>query len=282
MDILREIVEHKRADVESCRRRRPLGVDDVLARGDGDSRIQNGRLGGRPLQNGPVRVGDACDFCEALGAPGLSVIAEFKRRSPSKGTLREAADAGAIAAAYRANGAAALSVLTDERYFGGNERDLREARDAAGLPALRKDFIVDEYQVFESALIGADAILLIARILSDAELRRFLDLAGRCGLATLVETHNAEEIERAVAADATIIGVNSRDLDTFEVNLDTALRLRAMIPDGCVTVAESGIHTREDVERVAAAGYDAMLVGESLMRSPDPGRKLAELLGRPS
>jgi indole-3-glycerol phosphate synthase len=276
MDILREIVEHKRAEVESRRRARPLSLDDVPAR-SGHTAPMSDRGGDRSRL-----VSDRRDFRAALASPGIAVIAEFKRRSPSKGVLREAADVRAIAAAYRDNGAAALSILTDRKYFGGDDRDLREARDTAGLPALRKDFVVDEYQIYESAVIGADAVLLIARILGDAELRDLLDLARRCDLAALVETHSRQEVERAVAANAAIIGVNSRDLDTFEVSLDTALQLRTMIPDDCVTVAESGIHTRADVARVAAAGYDAVLVGESLMRSPDPGRKLAELLGRSS
>lgn len=255
--MLREIVKHKRTEVEALRKERPLRIVDLPT----------------PANR---------DFEAALSGPRMSVIAEFKRRSPSKGLLREQVDIREIVAAYRDHGAAALSILTDEKYFGGSARDLREARAVAILPVLRKDFVVDEYQVYESAIMGADAILLIARILSDGQMANLLDVAERCNLAAFVETHDENEVDRAVDANARIIGVNSRDLDTFEVSLDTALRLRAKIPAGCVAVAESGIRTRQDVERLQAAGYDAMLVGEALLCAADPGQKLAELLGRAS
>lgn len=257
MDFLRQIVEHKLKEVAARQKERPLRLDDL-----------------------PIR--QVRDFAQALHKSGLSVIAEFKRRSPSKGNLRENADIRAITTSYWNYGASALSVLTDERFFGGSEDDLRPAREVTRLPVLRKEFIVDEHQIYESAYIGADAILLIVRILTDGQLRKFLDVAHRCGLPALVETHDQGEIARAVTCGAQIIGVNNRNLDTFEVNLDTALDLKKKIPDQCITVAESGIHTRADVERLEAAGYDAILVGETLMRAADPGRKLAELLGRSS
>ena len=257
MDFLKEIVEHKRREVARCRAARPLRADDLPAR-------------------------QVHDLHAALTNPGMSFIAEFKRRSPSKGLLRPDADVAAISRSFVDQGAAAISVLTDEEFFGGSEHDLRRARASVPLPVLRKDFIVDEYQVYESAWLGADALLLIVRILSEEELRVLLDLTRRCGLFALVETHDENEIARAVACGARIIGVNSRNLDTFEVNLDTALRLKERIPKECVAVAESGIRTRADVERLEAAGYDAVLIGETLMRASDPGRKLAELLGRSS
>jgi indole-3-glycerol phosphate synthase len=257
MDFLTEIVEHKRREVAKHRAEHPLRLDDRPAR-----RVR--------------------DFRAALAKPRMSVIAEFKRRSPSRGLLRQDADIQAISSSFRDYGAAALSVLTDEEFFGGSEHDLRLARQSVPLPVLRKDFIVDEHQVYESARFGADALLLIVRILSDEELRVLLDLTRRCGLFALVETHNENEIARAVACGARIIGANSRNLDTFDVNLDTALHLRAGIPRECVAVAESGIRTRADVERLEAVGYDAVLIGEALMCAPDPGRKLAELLGRSS
>lgn len=219
------------------------------------------------------------DFTARLAAPGLSVIAEIKRRSPSRGVLRDPLDPAALARQYQQAGAAALSVLTDERFFGGSDSDLRTARAACGLPALRKDFIVDARQIEQAAAIGADAILLIVRILSDTELLELSARAEQLGLAALVETHSHAEIERAVACGAKIIGVNARDLDTFDVDLAGALALRDHIPSGVLTVAESGIHTRDDARRVEQAGFDAMLVGEGLITAPDPGARLRELIG---
>jgi indole-3-glycerol phosphate synthase len=207
------------------------------------------------------------------------VIAEIKRCSPSRGPLREDLAVGSVAHSYEHNGAAALSVLTEQRFFGGTEADLRLARQSTDLPVLRKDFTIDEYQIREARQIGADAILLIVRILSDAQLRDYLRLAAELNLAALVEVHDHQELERAAACEAAIIGVNNRDLDTLAVSLAPALALRAEIPSGCVAVAESGIHARDDVRRLTDVGYDALLVGEILMRARDPGRKLAELLG---
>ncbi len=219
------------------------------------------------------------DFAGALRGPGVAAICEIKRRSPSRGTLRAGLDPAAVARDYAQHGAAAISVLTDAEFFGGCDEDLRRVRDAVAVPVLRKDFTIDEYQIHEARRLGADAILLIARILSDEELSRMLGVAAELGLAALVETHDEVEVGRAVAQGARIIGINSRDLDTFEVDLERALRLRSRIPGDCIAVAESGIHTPEDVLRVSAAGFDAMLVGEALMRAEDPGRRLAELLG---
>lgn len=258
MNVLDKIVEHKRREVAERKRARPL---DVL----------------RAASSSPAR-----DFAGALRKPGVSVIAEFKRRSPSKEVIREGADVSRTARDYAANGASALSVLTDAEFFGGGDADLQTARAAVELPVIRKDFTIDEYQIHEARHIGADAILLIVRILSDEEIRSFLRLSRELGLAALVEAHSAEELKRAIDCGAEIVGVNSRDLDTFEVSLERTLKLKDEIPDSCIAVAESGIHTRAGVERVAAAGYDAILVGEALMRADNPGAKLAELLGAPA
>jgi indole-3-glycerol phosphate synthase len=217
-------------------------------------------------------------FSAALRRPGLSVIAEFKRRSPSGGAIRPGASPSDIARLYAANGAAALSILTDERYFGGSAADLIEARNACDLPVLRKDFVVDAFQIDEARAIGADAVLLIVRALTDAQLRDFLQLTHELGMDALVETHTATEVERALEAGATIIGVNNRDLDTLVTDVSLAPRLRRLVPSTCVFVAESGISTPEHMATLAEAGVDAVLIGEALLRTPDPGARLRELL----
>lgn len=215
------------------------------------------------------------DFRGALAAPGLSVIAEVKRRSPSKGELAPDLDPALVAKGYAAGGAAALSVLTDRSWFGGSPADLAAARAATGLPVLRKDFTVDPRDLADARLMGADAVLLIVAALTDGELAAFVPLAGELGLAAVVEVHDEAELERALAAGATIVGVNQRDLSTFEVDRTLAARLRARIPGGVVTVAESGIRQDHDVPD----GYDAILVGESLITSADPVTALRELRG---
>lgn len=218
------------------------------------------------------------DFASALRAPGLSVIAEIKRRSPSRGPIRDTLDPSEVARDYAAAGAAAISVLTESKWFGGSDADLALARAAVPLPILRKDFTLDAFQIREAGALGADAVLLILRILTEIELRSMLAVARDAGLAALVEVHNERELECAVSAGAAIIGINSRDLDTLRIDLDAALRLRARIPPASLAVAESGIHTADDVRRVADAGFDAMLIGESLLRAANPGLKLRELL----
>jgi indole-3-glycerol phosphate synthase len=220
------------------------------------------------------------DFAAALAMPGLGVIAEMKQASPSRGVLRTDYRPREIAPGYEAAGAVALSVLTEERFFKGSLGDLEEAREAVSLPVLRKDFILEPYQVYESEAAGADALLLIVAILSDSELRGLIELANGLELAALVEVHSDEEVGRAVAAGARIVGVNNRDLRTFEVNLETSLRLRASIPAGVLTVSESGIGTAADLTRLKAAGFDAALIGERLITEANPGQALAELLTR--
>jgi indole-3-glycerol phosphate synthase len=217
-------------------------------------------------------------FLAALRQPHqLSIIAEFKRRSPSGGLIRPDATPADIAGLYAASGAAALSVLTDAQFFGGSEVDLAEARGACRLPVLRKDFVIDAYQLREARSIGADAVLLIVRALSDADLQAFLELSRELELDALVETHSANEVRRALDAGARLIGVNNRDLDTLETDVSLAPRLRPLVPADCVFVAESGVSSPSQVATLAEAGVDAVLIGEALLRADDPGARLCEL-----
>ena len=213
------------------------------------------------------------------GAPGLAVIAEIKRRSPSKGDLNVGLDPADVAMTYEDGGASCLSVLTDREFFGGSPGDLKAANAVTRLPVLRKDFTVAPHDVCDARLMGADCVLLIAAALSDADLRRFHDLAGEVGLDALVEVHDEPELERAMATGATLVGVNQRDLVTFEVDPARAERMAAAIPDGVVKVAESGVRDGDDARLLRDAGYDAILVGETLVTSPDPARTIQLLKG---
>jgi indole-3-glycerol phosphate synthase len=208
---------------------------------------------------------------------GLGVIAEVKRRSPSKGDLAADLDPSALAASYATGGATCLSVLTDAESFGGSAGDLAAARGACSLPTLRKDFTVSALDVVDARLMGADCVLLIAAALDDDELHRFHRLAVELGLDALVEVHDEVELERALACDATLIGVNQRDLVTFEVDHERAVRMAAVFPDHVVSVAESGVRGPEDAASLAEAGYDAVLVGESLVTSGDPSAAVRAL-----
>ena len=214
-------------------------------------------------------------------AQGRAVVAEIKRRSPSKGDLAPELVPGVLAKAYAAGGASCLSVLTDCDWFGGSAADLAEARAACELPVLRKDFTVSERDVVDARNMGADAVLLIVAALTDAELIRFCALASDLSLAALVEVHTHAELERALAAGADVIGVNQRDLTTFALDRTLAARLREHVPDGIVSVAESGIRDARDADELFGCGYDAILVGESLVTSPDPAAALRELKRRP-
>lgn len=254
MSVLEEIVARTRDRVAERRRAHP--IEGVLA------------------APGPPRR----PFAEALLRSGVNVIAEFKRRSPSRGVIREDLSPEAAARVYEAAGATALSVLTEEDFFGGSLEDLRAARAATHLPALRKDFLVDTYQVWEARAAGADAVLLIVAVLGDRELRTLLHEARAARLEALVEVHDRAELDRALAAEARLVGVNSRDLKTLEVSLETALSLAPQIPDEVVAVAESGIRQGADVRRLRDAGYDAFLVGEHLMAASDPGDALRTLI----
>lgn len=207
-----------------------------------------------------------------------AVIAEIKRGSPSRGMMAAGLVAADTARVYRAAGAAAVSVLTDHKYFGGSLQDLRDARLAApDLPLLRKEFICDAYQIYESRANGADAVLLIAAHLSDAQLTEFHSLSGELGLAALVETHNRAELERTLRMKPALVGINNRDLHTFQVSLETTHELRPLVPAGVCLVAESGIHTVEDVALLKELNVDAMLIGEALVTSGDPGETLRRL-----
>jgi indole-3-glycerol phosphate synthase len=220
------------------------------------------------------------DLATALRAPGVSLIAEIKRASPSRGLLHPDLDPAAQAAAYETHGAAAISVLTDERFFQGTLDDLRAVRRAVRLPVLRKEFVLDAYQVFQARAAGADAVLLIVAALPDAELRILYRLTHELGMSALVEVHDEAELERALDLHPRILGVNNRNLHTFEVSLDVTARLSAMVPPETLLVAESGIHSADDVERLAALGVQGMLVGESLVRAPHVGAKIRELTTR--
>jgi indole-3-glycerol phosphate synthase len=255
--VLDAILVRTRESVALERERRPLGAShpDVTA---------------AP----PVRP-----FAAALARPGaISVIAEHKRRSPSRGRIREDLQPADVARRYEAAGAAALSVLTDEPFFGGRLSHLSEARQATRLPALRKDFVLDPWQIWEGRAAGADGVLLIVAALPDAALRELLTAARAVGVDALVEVHERAELERALLAGARLIGVNNRDLRTLAVSLETSLTLAAAIPDDVVAVAESGIKSGSDMKRLRDAGFDACLVGEHLMGSPDPGEALRVLL----
>jgi indole-3-glycerol phosphate synthase len=212
------------------------------------------------------------------GREQLGVIAEIKRRSPSKGDLNADLDPAEIAAMYERGGAACVSVLTDAEHFGGSVADLRAARAASSLPVLRKDFTVSERDVLDARIIGADCVLLIAAALEPAELAGFHALAVEIGLDVLVEIHDERELEHALAADATLIGVNQRDLVTFQVDHERAVRMAGVIPDHAVKVAESGVRGAGDARSLRSAGYDAVLVGETLVTSGDPATAIADLI----
>jgi indole-3-glycerol phosphate synthase len=218
-------------------------------------------------------------FAAALARPGLSVIAEHKRRSPSAGVIREGVALEDVVGGYERGGAAALSILTEGPSFGGSLVDLQSARAASALPLLRKDFVVDPYQVTESLAAGADAILLIVAALTESELATLYESARTAGLAVLVEVHDAPELDRAVAVGAEIIGINNRDLTTLAVDTARTFELLAGVPEGAIVVAESGFRTREELDGLERAGVDAVLVGEALMRSPEIESACRELAG---
>ncbi|MCI0403707.1 MAG: indole-3-glycerol phosphate synthase TrpC [Acidobacteria bacterium] len=221
----------------------------------------------------PVR-----DFAAALSRKGLNVIAELKRASPSRAPLRKDYNPAQLAPALEAVGACALSVLTEPEFFHGSLEDLQVARSLTQVPALRKDFIFDSYQVYEARAAGADSFLLISAILQTAELKALITLGKQLGMVALVEAHTAEELERALEGGAEIVGINNRELRTFEVSLETSLRLIESVPEGCLAVSESGLRTRDDLRRLRAAGFDAFLIGEHLMQAVEPASALRQLL----
>lgn len=260
-NILDKIVAVKQQEVAAARKRKPLEV----VRADAESRVLTRDFVG------------ALRAKVAAGKP--AVIAEVKKASPSKGVLREDFIPADIAQSYAEFGAACLSVLTDAQFFQGSVDYLKQARASCQLPVLRKDFMVDAYQIFESRAMGADAILLIAACLDDAQMRDLEAIALGLDMAVLVEVHDGAELERALKLKTPLVGINNRNLKTFEISLETTLGLRALVPPERLLVTESGIHTREDVLRMGAAGIQAFLVGEAFMRAPEPGEALAQLFG---
>jgi indole-3-glycerol phosphate synthase len=257
--ILDRIVADKRVELAAAKAAEPL--NELRAR----------------LQHAPALR----SFAGALRRPGIGLIAEVKKASPSRGLLRADFDPCALAKEYADAEAAAISVLTDEKHFQGSLGDLSAIREALpdGPPLLRKDFLFEEYQLYEARCHGADAVLLIAAILEPTLLRELMAVATSLGLDALVEVHDEAELERAASASAAIIGINNRDLRTFEVNLATSERLAPLAPEGTIIVAESGVFAREDLHRLEACGVHAVLIGEALVTAPDPGAKIRELFG---
>ena len=258
-DILKRILARKVEEI--AERKRVLGLEG---------------LGQHIAAAGTVR-GFLAGLTSRLGAGQPAVIAEVKQASPSRGILRPDFDPAQIAASYQRGGAACLSVLTDVDFFRGSDAYLQQARAACSLPVLRKDFIIDPYQVYEARAIGSDCILLIVAALDDAMLQELLQLAGHLGMDVLVEVHDRNELERALRTAAPLIGINNRNLHTFETSLEVTLGLLDQIPEDRTVVTESGIHTREDVALMRSRGVHTFLVGEAFMKAADPGEKLAEL-----
>ncbi|MDH3759729.1 MAG: indole-3-glycerol phosphate synthase TrpC [Gammaproteobacteria bacterium] len=258
-DILNKILARKLQEIES--RRQKLTLVDLL----------------KQAQQASAPRGFVAALQSRVDRGEAAVIAEIKKASPSKGVIREDFDVVEIARSYQAGGASCLSVLTDQDFFQGHEDYLVAARAACELPVIRKDFIVDPYQVVEARAIGTDCILLIVAALDDDTLAELYDQAGSLGMDVLVEVHDREELERALRLDLDLIGINNRDLRTFDTRLETTIELLEMIPAGCMVVTESGIHTREDVALMRQHDVHAFLVGEAFMRKPDPGVELRQL-----
>ncbi len=258
-DILRRILRHKAKEVGERAARMPLKAMAARA------------------EHAATPRGFAQALARRMAAGEAAVIAEVKRASPSKGLLRDPFDPAAIARSYEAGGAACLSVLTDEAFFQGSDQALADARGACALPVLRKDFTIDPYQVYEARALGADCILLIVAALGDAQLNELAGLARHLDLDVLVEVHDAGELDRVLHMDGTLLGINNRDLRTFETTLETTATLLEHVPPERLVITESGIHTRDDVAWMRERGVHAFLVGEAFMRAPDPGEKLREL-----
>lgn len=259
MGFLGEITERKKERIAGAKRARTLGELKTIIK-----------------DAAPAR-----SFSAAVkGAPGeLRLIAEIKRASPSRGIIRKDFDLRAIAAAYKGR-ADAVSVITEEDYFMGDPGYLKDAGEVTGLPVLRKDFVIDEYQLYEARALGADAVLLIEDILDSTQAAEYLHLARELGMGTLFEVHGMRGLEKALALDAPVIGINNRDLDTFEVSLETTLKLKAEVPAGRTVVSESGVNSHSDVQRLIQAGVDAVLIGTAFMKAPDIGAAVDEIMGR--
>ncbi len=259
VDILTTIIRHKAEEIVTHAEQLPLRRMAELA------------------EAAVAPRGFAQALTDRIAAGHAAIIAEAKKASPSKGLLRADFDPAAIARSYAAAGATALSVLTDEKFFQGSSEALREARTACDLPVLRKDFMIDPYQIYESRAMGADCILLIVAALGDAQLHDLAGLAAHLDMDVLVEVHKAEELERALPLHGTLLGINNRDLRSFEIRLETTIELLALIPKERLVITESGIHSAADVRFMREHNVHGFLVGEAFMRAPDPGAKLAEL-----
>jgi indole-3-glycerol phosphate synthase len=257
--VLDRILDARRAEVEHRKKVLPLTA------------LKYGVKAATPLR----------DFSAALAKPGLNVIAELKPASPSRGVIRDPFDPAELAQTLESAGAAALSVLTESEFFRGSLKNLRDARKASALPALRKDFIFDPWQVWEARANDSDSFLLIVAALNDNQLSELLALGRELGMEPLIEVHTREELERVVSVDAKIIGVNNRDLKTLEVHVQTSFDLIEHIPDSCIAVSESGLRSHHDLQKLRAAGFDAFLIGEQLMLAVDPGAALAQILNQP-
>lgn len=260
IDILTRIIQHKHIEVAQQKQQLPL------------TSLQ------QQLVNAPPCRGFAAALQRKIRTQQTAIIAEIKRGSPSRGTIRDNVNVADIAQRYANAGATAISVLTDNAFFQGNNSDLQQAKAACELPILRKDFIVDPYQIYEARAIGADAILLIVAALNDHELQQFCKLAKDLGLDVLVEVHDAAELARALLLDTPLVGINNRDLRTFEISLNTSLQLLDKIPADKLVITESGVHNRHDIELMRQHNVYGFLIGESLMQAPDPGEKLTALL----
>jgi indole-3-glycerol phosphate synthase len=255
--VLDRILESRRAEVEHRKRVLP------------ETALKYGVKAASPVR----------DFSAALSRDGLNVLAELKPASPSHGVLRELFDPPALATALESAGAAALSVLTESEFFRGSLKNLRDARKSVNLPVLRKDFIFDPWQVWETRANDADSFLLMVAVLQDAQLRDLIALGRELGMEPLVEVHTADELDRALAAGSRILGVNNRDLKTLEVRVETSFELIVRIPDHCIAISESGLRSHDDLRKLREAGFDAFLIGEHLMLAPDPAAALVQLLG---
>jgi indole-3-glycerol phosphate synthase len=255
--ILSRIIEEKKRNIEEAKKTKPL--DDLI----------------REAKNIYVKS----SFKKSISRPHhMNLIAEIKKASPSRGILRGDFNPSKIAATYQANGASAISVLTDERFFEGRLEYIKKVKESVSLPVLRKDFIIDEYQVYESVAAGADAILLIADLLAVNELKTFYDLAASLGLDVLMETHNEEDIEKVLTTDAAIIGINNRDLHSFKVDLGTTQKLVRLLPPNKIKVSESGIRSYEEVMFLKSLGVNAVLIGEAFMEADDIASKMREIM----
>jgi indole-3-glycerol phosphate synthase len=253
-------------------------LDDILIHKAQEVAERKRRVPESRVRACAARAAPSLDFRGALAGPGVSVISEIKRASPAKGALNLDLDPAGLAGRYATGGAAAISVLTDERFFAGSDADLQAVRAAVAVPVLRKDFLVDPYQVYEARAIGADAVLLIVRALSRVQLSELQGLARALGMSSLVEVHTAEELEVAIEIGASLVGINNRDLTRMVVDLETTARLRPLVPPEVVLVSESGVKSADDVHYLANLGVDAVLVGESLVTAPDPAERLRELV----